>query len=350
MTKKSARNQKKDKTKKTFASWLKARYDEYLSRRPHRSFRITRRRDYVRTMVMPGYWKFSTEVLALLWSHKRLFIGLAMTYALLSAVFVGLSSQGAYDQLADLLSESGENLLSGGWGELGGATLLLVSGIGGSFAPQLSAVQQVYGMLLLVLIWLTTVWLLRVILNGKRPSLRDGLYNAGTPLVPSALVFLAVFVQLIPLALAVIIMNVAVTTGFISSGLLAMLLWLVVGLLAIVSLYWITSTIMALVIVTLPGMYPWRAIRTAGDLVIGRRLRILLRLVWLILMVGVGWVLVVLPMILIDGWLRSAWSWFDQVPLVPVVILLVTSLASVVISAYVYLLYRKVVEDDADPA
>lgn len=349
MVKKNTRNQKKRKAN-AFTSSLRARYEEYLSRRPHRSFRMTRRRDYVRTMAIPGYWKFSNEVLSLLWSHKRLFVGLALTYALLSAIFVGLSSQEAYDQLADLLSESGDNLLSGGLGELGGATLLLISGIGGSFAPQLSDVQQVYGMLLLVLIWLTTIWLLRVILNGKRPSLRDGLYNAGTPLVPSALVFLTIFVQLIPLALAVIIVNAAVTTGFVSSGLLAMLLWLVVGLLTIASLYWITSTVMALVIVTLPGMYPWRAIRTAGDLVIGRRLRILLRLVWLIVMIGLGWVLAVLPTILFDGWLRSIWPWFEQVPLVPVVILLITSLASVVISAYVYLLYRKVVDDDADPA
>lgn len=349
MSKTSGHNRKKTKYSTvltSIASWRK----EYLSRRPHRSFRLTRRRDYVRSMKIPGYWKFSAEVLKLLWSHKRLFVSLAVVYALLSAIFVGLSSQEAYDQLSDILSESGENLLSGGMGELGGATLLLLSGIGGSFAPQLSDVQQVYGMLLLVLIWLTTIWLLRVILNGKRPSLRDGLYNAGTPLVPSALVFLAVFVQLIPLAFAIIVVNSAITTGLISGGILAMLLWLIVGLLAIMSLYWITSTIMALVIVTLPGMYPWRAIRTAGDLVIGRRLRILLRLVWLVFMIGFGWVLTVLPTILLDGWLRSIWPWFEQVPFVPIVILLVTSFASVVISAYIYLLYRKVVEDDADPA
>lgn len=329
---------------------LRERQTAYLSRRPHRSFQLTRRRDYARSLKLPGYWQFTVEVLAILWRHKNLFVSLAIVYAVLSAVFVGLSSQDSYDQLADLLSESGSELLGGGWGAIGGASLLLLSGIGGSFAPQLSDVQQVYGMLLLVLIWLTTVWLLRTILSGKQPRLRDGIYNAGSPLVPSALVFLTIIIQLMPLALAIVIVNAAVTTGFISGGILSMLAWLVTGLVALVSLYWIISTIMALVVVTLPGMYPWQAIRTAGDLVIGRRLRLLLRLVWLSFFVGFLWVIFVLPVIVIDNWLRSIWPWFENIPLVPVTILVVTSLASVIMSAYLYLLYRKVVEDDADPA
>jgi len=261
-----------------------------------------------------------------------------------------LSSQDAYNELAGLLDESKGELLRGAWGAVGGAGLLLLSGIGGSFAPQLTSVQQVYAMLAVLLTWLSTVWLLRAILSGNRPALRDALYGSGGPLVASGLVFLAIFVQLLPIALAAIVVNTAISTGFVDGGLLAMLLWLIVGLLAVLSLYWITSTIMALVIVTLPGMYPWHAIRAAGDLVIGRRLRILIRLLWLIIMIGLFWVAIVLPTILIDGWLRTLIPWFDNIPLVPIVILLVTSLTTVVSSAYLYLLYRKVVDDDADPA
>lgn len=293
---------------------------------------------------------FTREVLAILWNNKRLFISLAVVYAALSAIFVGLSSQDAYNQLAELLDESRGELLRGGWGDIGSASLLLLSGIGGSFAPQLTDVQQVYGMFFIVLIWLTTIWLLRSILSGKNPKLRDGLYNAGAPFVASGLVFLAVFVQLLPLALAVIVVNVAVSTSFITGGLLSMLLWMFVGLLAVLSIYWITSTVMALAIVTLPGMYPWRAIRTAGDLVIGRRIRIVGRLLWLFLLVGIFWLLVALPAIMIDSWLRGVFPWFEVVPFVPVIILAVTSLSVVLVSAYVYLLYRKVVEDDASPA
>jgi hypothetical protein len=107
---------------------------------------------------------------------------------------------------------------------------------------------------------------------------------------------------------------------------------------------------MALVIVTLPGMYPMQALRTAGDLVIGRRMRILLRLLWMLGVVVIAWICIAIPVILFDGWLKSAWTGGASLPLVPIMLLLLSSLSVVWMASYVYLLYRKVVEDDALPA
>lgn len=93
-----------------------------------------------------------------------------------------------------------------------------------------------------------------------------------------------------------------------------------------------------------------QALRTAGDLVIGRRLRVLFRLLWLVLTLIVAWAVVMIPIILLDAWLKGAVAAISWVPLVPVM-LVVMGAASVTIGAtYVYLLYRRMVDDDATPA
>ena len=129
-----------------------------------------------------------------------------------------------------------------------------------------------------------------------------------------------------------------------------MVFWMVASLLAVLSLYWVTSTIIALVIVTLPGMYPMRALKTAGDLVIGRRLRILLRLLWMLLGIVVVWAAVMIPIVIFDTWLKGAWPAIASFPTIPLTLLAASSVTVVWAASYVYLLYRKVVDDDARPA
>lgn len=330
--------------------WARGASSNYLSRRPHRSFRRTRRRDYVRSLNIPGYWAFSSYVFRTLWSHKILFAGLVAFYAALGAIFVGLSSQDAYAQLSDLLTETGGGLFSGGWGAIGQAGLLLASGLAGGVSPQLTDVQQVYAALILLLTWLTTVWLLRAILAGRTPRLRDGIYNAGAPIVVTAIILMVLVVQLLPATVGLILLTSAFTTELFQSGLIAMVVTLVVILLVILSLYWAVSTVMALIISTLPGMYPWQALRTAGDVVIGRRLRILLRILWVMTGNVVVLVVTLLPVILFDRWVKGALSFMQVVPIVPIAMALVSSLIVIWSAAYMYLLYRKVVEDDASPA
>ena len=115
-------------------------------------------------------------------------------------------------------------------------------------------------------------------------------------------------------------------------------------------LYWITSTLIALVVVTLPGMYPFRALKAASDLVLGRRLRILYRWLWGALMLVLFWLVVMIPVILLDNWAKETWKQLAGVPIVPATVAIMSALSVVWFSAYVYLLYRKVVDDDAKPA
>jgi hypothetical protein len=129
-----------------------------------------------------------------------------------------------------------------------------------------------------------------------------------------------------------------------------MLFWVAAALLVLLSLYWITSTMIALVIVTLPGMYPLRAIRTAGDLLIGRRLRVMFRIVWLAVVTTIIWALVMMPVILIDAWLKGVFPAISWLPVVPVMLLIMGTITVVWMSSYVYLFYRRIVDDGAAPA
>lgn len=329
---------------------IRRQMDAYLARRPHRSFRRTRRRDYARSLSLPGYWTFSNDVLHLLRRHWKLFGLLVLAYAALSAIFVGIASQESYSALTDTLKSTGDQVFDGNWGELGKASLLFIATVSGSISPTPDAAQQVTSGLIALLTWLTVVWLLRNILAGHAVRLRDGIYSSASPLVSTFVVTLVLIVQLLPLALALIGYSAAQATGLLSGGVEAMLFWVAASLLALLSLYWVTSTLIALVVVTLPGMYPLRAVKTAGDLVIGRRLRILLRWLWMLLGLGLFWVLIMIPIILLDTWLKSIWPAIDGVPTIPIVLLVMSSLSIVWVSSYVYLLYRKVVDDDAKPA
>ncbi|MEP6710239.1 MAG: hypothetical protein ABJA64_00795 [Candidatus Saccharibacteria bacterium] len=329
---------------------IQTRRRAFLSRRPHRSFRRTQRRDYTRSLKLPGYWAFTNHVRRTLWRHKKIMTYLVVTYGLLSAIFVGLASQDTYSTLSDTLQATSGDIFQGNLGEVGKAGLLLLTGLTGSFNTTPTEAQQIYAVIFGLLAWLTTVWLLRGLLAGQKPKLRDGIYNAGAPIITTFLVLMVLAIQLLPLALATIVFSAAVSSGFIEDGVAAMALTIGALLLVTLSLYWVTSTLIALVVVTLPGMYPMQAIKTAGDLVVGRRLRLLLRLLWVFFVTAVIWIIIMVPIILFDAWIKSLLPTILWVPIVPVTLLTVSSFALVWSASYVYLLYRRVVEDDAAPA
>lgn len=329
---------------------LKKRISGYLARRPHRSFRLTRRRDYIRSLKLPGVIAFTHHVNKTVWSHKKPFIGLVVVYAVLTSVFIGIGSQDLYAQLTSTLQETSSEVFQGNVGEIGKAALLLASIGTSGLTGELNEGQQAYAALLGVLIWLTTVWLLRNFIAGNKVKLRDGLYNGGAPIISSLLVLIVFIVQLLPVALAVIAYSAASQTGLLEGGVVTMLFWIVAVLLGVVSLYWVTATFFALIIVTLPGMYPMHALRTAGDMLIGRRVRVLLRIIWMLVPIIVSWAIVMIPFILFDSWIKSAIPQISGAPIIPVVLLIISTVTIVWSASYIYLLYRRVVDDDAKPA
>ena len=337
------------KTKERFVrlwEWRKS----LQPRSPHQSFHWTRRRDYARSLELPGYIAFTTYVWRTLWRRRDTFVWMVLVYTLLSGLLVGLASQTTYTQLGDLLRSTSGDIFQGNIGQIGQAGLLFAAAMSGGINPDLSDSQQLISGLLALLMWLTTIWLLRAYMAGSKPTFRDGIYNAGAPIIPTVLVGIVLVVQLIPVALASIAISAALPTGFVNQGVEAMLFWTVMVLLGLLSLYWMTSTFIALVVVTLPGVYPFHALKTANELVVGRRLRVVLRIVWLLFITTLFWAVVMIPVILFDAWIKGVLPALQWVPVVPVILLVISASSVVWIASYIYLLYRKVVDDTAAPA
>lgn len=345
----------KKKTKAEATSWWGRvsanqirRYEAFMARRPHRSFRMTRRRDYVRPLELPGYISFTHEVTRTVWRYCKTFALLAVVYSLLYAVLVGIQSQDSYTTLVDTLKQTSGDIFSGNWGAIGQAGLLFVSISSLGVSESSTEAQQIFSVLVFLMAWLTTVWLLRNLLAGYKVRLRDGLYNSGSPLFAMAVLALVIAAQLIPAALAFLGYTAAAGSGLLEGGAASMLFWIGAGLLCVLSLYWITSSLFAMIIITVPGTYPYQAIKAAGDLMIGRRIKILLRWLWMALMVVLAWLLVLIPIILLDMGIKAILPFLQAVPIVPISVIFMAAFTTIWASAYVYLLYRKVI--DYDPA
>ncbi len=313
---------------------------------PHKSFTRTYRRDAIRPLVLPGYLSFTVEVFKTIFAHKRIFLTIALIYAILYAVLVGIGSQEAYRELVDLLKESTEEFFGGEYGAVWQSGVLFMTIASTGLSGELTSVQQLLSIALVVMMWLSVVWLLRNILAGKRVKVRDGLYNAGTPLFASLVVALLMIAQLVPVGIALIGYAAASSVGILAGGVEAMLFWLAAGLLGVLSLYWIVSSFFALIIITIPGTYPLWALHTSSKLVSGRRMQLLLRLVWQVGVTMVTWATVLIPVILIDAGLKQLIPAIEWMPLVPLTLVALTSWTVLWTCVYIYLLYRKVVDNE----
>jgi hypothetical protein len=327
------------------------RRNNFIKRRPHRSFILTRRRDYKRQLEMPGYFAFTIEVSRLIWTKKWLFLRLILVFIVLVVIFGLMGRQDIYDQLYNTLDETApESVFGGTFGGISKAGVILLTSVTSGLTPKMDSGQIIIASLLGLYIWLTTVWLLRKIVAGKRVVLRDGLYNAGSPILPTMLTLLILLIQIVPGALAALVAGAAWQSGLIEGGAFSMLTSVALALIIVLSLYWMVSTFLALVVVTLPGMYPLRAIAIAGDLVIGRRLRLMYRIIWMFLVIVSWWIVIMIPVILFDGWIKSIFSQISWMPTVPIFMLIMSIITIVWVCVYIYLLYRKVVDDGTAPS
>lgn len=288
---------------------------------------------------LPGFVRFSKDVFLTLRENRAVFLRLIALAAGISILLTGLTSYTYYTSLTQATDEVAGQLPQGGFRAAVEGGALTISVISGAASSMLTEAQQIFTGIFYLLLWLVTVWLLRHLLSGGTVKLRDGLYNAATPLVSTCLVVLAGIVQLLPFALVVALVAAISSTGAVSG-----LLWIVLGaviimLFAALTLYWLAGTVFAGVIVTLPGTYPWAALRSARQVIAGYRRQVVLRLLWLGFVTSVSMFVTVMPIVLLDiltGYRLSG------------LVVMLAQFAGVALfvygGAYVYLLYRGVID------
>lgn len=297
---------------------------------------------HVARATMPKPLGFTKDVLRTLRLERGLFGRLFLVTTLVALVMFGATQQDQYVATTTALNEYANELAGQGFDAVTRFGVVVTTAATGGLNTTMSETQKVYFTLFYVLIWLTTVWLLRHRLADIKVSLRDGLYNAGAPVVSVIALFFVGVLQLLPMALGIIVYSAAVTSGILHGVLETGLFVLLALALSIASLYWLTSTVIAVMIATNPGTYPLAALKAAKKVVTGRRTRLMFHFLWLALLLVVLWAIVLVPAALLDGWINQSF-----IPVVVLSIQLLTSFSVIFTSAYFYLLYRKMIDEPA---
>lgn len=307
---------------------------------PHRSFRRSYREDYQRKLEIPGIMAHIFATFKVLFKNWKLFLPLLILAVVLNGILVGLMSEETYVQFQDALDVTEEQMGGTELGNVAKAGLLLLSSITtGGLAGESSEAGTVFLVLIFLMLWLVTIYLLRQRLAGNKVKLRDGLYNSMTPLVASIVVFVVAAVQCLPILILIIAYSAAVQTELLATPFYALLFFIFGALMILLSGYLLSSTLIALVAVSAPGLYPLKALQAASDLMMGRRIRFILRLVAVFLALILVWVLVMMPIILLDLLIKQ-WEWTAGFPLVPICLNVMTCFTMIYVTAYLYLYYR----------
>lgn len=328
----------KRKLQQTKSKWREFRKDKV---KLHKSFRRSYREDYVRETKTPGLLSHAMITFQTIFRHWRTFLPFVLIMTLMYIVLVGLLSEELYTQFQESIDQSGAELAGGNIGNFAKAGLLLISTITtGGLDTGMGESQTAFMIILFLVMWLVMIYLLRHFMAGGKPKLRDGMYNALSPLISTLLVFAVIFVQAIPMMLVAITYSAALATGFLSTPFYALVYFIFAAVMILISVYLLSSSLMALVAVTAPGMYPMRALFAASDLMAGRRTKLIIRVVYLLLVIVLIYIITITPIILLDMWFKSMWSWLVGVPIVPFFLLVVTCFVFIYATTYLYQYYR----------
>ena len=312
----------------------------------HHSFKRSYREDYIRDLKAPGLVSHAMSTLKIIFKNWKIFFGFIIIVVAMNIIFVGLMNEETYQTVQDSIDESTEILQFGEIGRIAKSGLLLISTVTtGGLTRGMTEVQQAFAFFFGAVTILVTIYYLRHLLAGNHPSIRDGLYNALTPLISCMLVLVLVFVHLIPILIFIVAYSTALSTDFLSQPLYAFLFWLFGSLLILLSAYLLPGSILAVCATTVPGIYPMQAVNATTDLIQGRRTKFIIRVIFAIVFLAVLWVIVMMPLIWLDLVLKQNIEWIQPVPFIPFVLQIMTTFTIVYIAAYIYLFYRRMLDD-----
>ncbi|HWB39354.1 MAG TPA: hypothetical protein VG604_03910 [Candidatus Saccharimonadales bacterium] len=278
---------------------------------------------------LPSSWRLTKLSAKTLRGHWKLFGKISLIYGVLNLALVrGFSSgidigslRSSFDQAVGVSSGS------------------FTSGIGtfvsllGSASTSGNPGAGTYQLFLVLFVSLAVIWALRQVAADHPANARGAYYQGMYPLIPFILVTIVIGLQLIPLTIGSFIYSIVISNG-IAVGFWEHAFWLAIFvLLAALSIRMICSSIFALYIVTLPDMTPMSALRSARRLVKHRRLSILRKLLWLPILLLIILAVILVPVII----------WID--PITQWLFLLLIMCAPAAIHAYIYTLYRELLND-----
>lgn len=296
-----------------------------LPKPEYKSFRLSKR------IKQPANKQLSKARLILrmslihLWKYRKTFAGITGIYLILSVLLVkGLNSSSDIPAIKDSIQQ----LITGTTGQL--ASSLAVFGfLVGNTSGVTSEVAGTYQSILLILVSLALIWALRQTHAKKNIGVRESFYRGMYPLVPFMVVLLVIGLQCIPLAISSWLFNVTIVSGLAVTPPEQVLWLLFCFLLAVLTIYMVSSSVFALYISTLPDMTPMKALRSARQLVRYQRAAILRKVLFLPFIILIAAIAIMLPVIMFVTPLAE-WAFFA-----------LSMFTLAVFHGYMYSLYRE---------
>ena len=320
--------------------------------RLHRSFKRSYYEDYQRKTELPSLTSQASAAFKMFFKFWKIFLPLLLIFVGLYIFLIGAMSENTLADVKANVEQTNKDVADGKIGTVGKAGLTLLGIISTGGLTTMNDAQVVIAVLLFTIIWLVTIYLARHLLAGHQEiKMRDGFYSALSPLVSTLVVGLIIFLEAIPIMLTIIVFQVALTTEFLSTPFYALLFFMFAALMITLSLYLLSSSFFAIIVVSAPGLYPLTAVRMAKNLIMGRRLRFLIRVFYLVIIVALLYLLLLMPAIILDGILKAQLAWLadSKIPFVAIIQLTITVFIFIYLSIYFYLFYRALLDynDDA---
>lgn len=294
---------------------------QYKSFRPHKRIK--------HPVKLPSIYRLVRTSASTIWRHKKVLGGIILIYGVLNLLLVqGAAGNDDVGELKQLLSDA-----------FGGSFAGLASGVSifvllvGSAGNSAGGASGVYQLFLGLIASLAVIWALRQALADKKFRIRDAYYRGMYPLVPFILVLMVIGLQMVPLLIGSTLYGIVVANGIAVFAIEKFLWALLYGLLALLSLYMVSSSLFALYIVTLPDMTPLKALRSARQLVRYRRWTVLRKLIGMPFVLLTAAAIIMLPIII---WLTPLAEW---------VFFALTMLSLLAVHAYIYTLYRELLNE-----
>ena len=267
--------------------WACRKTEHHRHVSPHRSFYLTTHAQAVRQINISGYGRFVTEVWRMVRDNWLIYLKITLLMTLAIIAVVGVSN--AHSNYVDTREAMEKVDLHPFLKQAGLVTQAIIASL-----TVTDANRQAVTFIIVAVAWLSLIFIARRVYSGNQLRLRDAIYSAGTPLVPMMVLLVAVLVQLLPLALVLISYSAITGAGYINQGVAIenMAAWCVILAVLVLTIYWMVTSLLTLVSVTIPGLYPMRAYYETSIQVAGRRVKILLRILMMFLPLLALWALV----------------------------------------------------------
>ncbi|USN97392.1 MAG: hypothetical protein H6799_03435 [Candidatus Nomurabacteria bacterium] len=150
---------------------------------------------------------------------------------------------------------------------------------------------------LAIIFSLIFIYTIRNLHKGYKLRARDALYNGTSNLVPFVLNMCFIAIQLIPFTLVGVIYNIGMSRGLFIGALEKYTATIVLIFFGLLTFWFIPTAIISLYAVTVPGVYPTKAMQAVRIMVSRRRLEVVRHLTVFILFIFLSYLILLLLLV-----------------------------------------------------